>query len=450
MKCEVCLEAFTKELRRKIQCPYCEYSACSQCHQRYLLGSSEYAHCMSCRKVWNREILFNNFTDKFVNKTYKKWREEILFEREKSFMPDTQPFVETEIEIRSVQREMENIRKNIGLIYQKAQETCSAPVELFATEDGSWTTARIERYRQFCNIRKEAAILELDLKFMDNKIAELQNKKPSSEKRKFIRSCPADGCAGFLSTAWKCGLCKVNVCNKCHEIKSDDDEHICDAANIQTAELLAKDSKTCPTCAALIFKISGCDQIWCTQCHTAFNWRTQQVEKGVIHNPHYYDYMRQHGGLPRAAGDIPCGGMPDIYSVTSRNHRITYSKEQIEYILAAHRTVMHWNYAGLHRFRQTDPEDFRKIRIQYMLKDITKEEYQKRLQQLEKTDNKNSEIRDVIDLYRTIGTEIFQKIAVQPENNYTSELAGLRDHCNELIEGVKRRWKCSISDAQFY
>jgi len=449
MKCEVCLEAFTKELRRKIECPFCEYSACSQCHQRYLLGSSEYAHCMSCRKVWNREILFNNFTDKFVNKTYKKWREEILFEREKSFMPETQPYVEIELEVRKVQRQIVKIESKIGKIYKKAQEVGSAPVELFATEGGIFASARIERYRQFCNIRKEAAVLEWDLKYLNHKIAEFRNKKPAeSEKRKFIRSCPADDCSGFLSTAWKCGLCKVNVCSKCHEIKSKDDEHICDAANVQTAELLAKDSKTCPTCAALIFKISGCDQIWCTQCHTAFNWRTQQVEKGVIHNPHYYDYMRQHGRLQRADGDVPCGGVPDYYSITTRVHKITYSKEQLEFITSTHRWINHWYFAD-QRYRLTTPEDLRKYRIQYMVKDITKEDYQKRLQQLEKMDNKHSEIRDVIGLFRTIGTEIIQKIAAEPEVNYAAELSGLREHCNELLQGVKRRWKCSISDVQF-
>jgi len=448
MRCEVCTEQFTKELRRKIDCPFCDYSACSQCHQRYLLGSSEYAHCMSCRKVWNREVLFNNFTDKFVNKTYKNWREEILFEREKSFMPETQSYVEVELKVRQVEQEKHATQLKIGTIYEKANQLSSAPVELFAQEDGQWSTARVERFRQVCNIRKESAALEWDIKFFDYKIGELRNNKQvTTEKRKFVRACPAQGCTGFLSTAWKCGLCQVNVCSKCHEIK-DDDEHICDAANIQTAELLAKDSKTCPSCAALIFKISGCDQIWCTQCHTAFNWRTQQIERGVIHNPHYYDYMRNHGGLPRAPGDVPCGGMPDYYAITTRIHRITYSKEQLEFILVAHRWVGHWNYAG-NRFRQTTPQELRSFRIQYMLKDITKEDYQRRLQQLEKMDNKNSEIRDVIDLYRTVGTEILQKIAAQPDTNYTSELSGLRDHCNELIEGVKRRWKCSVSDVKF-
>ena len=442
MNCEVCTEQFTKELRRRIQCPFCEYSACSQCHQRYLLGSSEYAHCMSCRKVWNREVLVNNFTDKFVSKTYKTWREEVLFEREKSFMPETQPYVEAAIEARKTQKEMDAVNTQIGLIYERAQHAHAVT-----------TGDAVERYRIYCDIRKEAAVLEMDLKFLQHKLQILSNRRPSEEvtKRKFVRACPADGCMGFLSTAWKCGLCQVNVCSKCHEIKTgEDDEHVCDAGNVETAELLARDTKTCPSCAALIFKISGCDQIWCTQCHTAFNWRTQQIEKGVIHNPHYYDYMRNHGGLPRAVGDIPCGGLPDYYALNTRVHKERYTKQQLDFIMAAHRWINHLQFGGaMRRFQATTPETLRALRVSFMLKDISKLEYQRQLQKLEKMDNKYSEIRDVVDLYRTVGTEILQKIAAHPEGGYLDELMGLRDHCTELMEGVKRRWKCSINDLQF-
>ena len=57
---------------------------------------------------------------------------------------------------------------------------------------------------------------------------------------------------------------------------------------------------------------SGCIQMWCTMCATAFSWRTGTVINGAtLHNPHYYDYMQQRlGRLDRNPADIPCGGMP--------------------------------------------------------------------------------------------------------------------------------------------
>ena len=57
-----------------------------------------------------------------------------------------------------------------------------------------------------------------------------------------------------------------------------DCEHTCNPDLVETAKLLAKDTKSCPTCQTKIFKIDGCDQMWCTQCHTAFSWKTGAIQ----------------------------------------------------------------------------------------------------------------------------------------------------------------------------
>ncbi len=121
--------------------------------------------------------------------------------------------------------------------------------------------------------------------------------------------CPVEGCRGFVGEGWSCGLCGVSVCQTCRDsaaasVAASVAEHVCQKEKVETAALLAKETKACPQCAALIYKIDGCDQMWCTQCHTTFSWRTGQKEEGRVHNPHYYEWMRRtQGSVPREPGD---------------------------------------------------------------------------------------------------------------------------------------------------
>jgi hypothetical protein len=68
--------------------------------------------------------------------------------------------------------------------------------------------------------------------------------------------------------------------------------------------MLKKNTKPCPKCGVRISKIDGCDQMWCVECKTAFSWNTGNIESGKIHNPHYYQFMRERGGMPRDPNDV--------------------------------------------------------------------------------------------------------------------------------------------------
>ena len=73
--------------------------------------------------------------------------------------------------------------------------------------------------------------------------------------------------------------------------------HDCTEEDLGTVKLLTEDVKGCPKCNFPIYKISGCDHMWCTQCHTMFNWSNLKITQTTT-NPHYYAWLRQQGITP--------------------------------------------------------------------------------------------------------------------------------------------------------
>lgn len=175
-----------------------------------------------------------------------------------------------------------------------------------------------------------------NIKELREKIREIRNKRwdkaqemreefkiEKKERKEFEKKCPKNGCNGMLSSSWKCRICETWVCNKCEEIKKEknDESHVCDKNTIESLKLIKKDTKGCPKCSCLIHKTDGCDQMWCTQCKVAFSWRTGEiVTRGVIHNPHYLEFMRKTGSLDRDLQDEECGGLPSYYEVSRRGN----------------------------------------------------------------------------------------------------------------------------------
>ena len=450
MSCDVCCDGFNRSSRSKIICPYCPFSACSGCSERYLLETTHDAHCMSCRKSWTREILVNNFTLKFVSRDYKNRRESLLLEREKSLMPATQPYVELERKVRDVTREITGLTLIVNAHTVKLHNISNLHLGPLAVEHGfdNEFDALVLRHKLLQEQRKVLNITTLDIQhlewYQNQLINRLHGGQVANEKRQFVRACPVADCRGFLSSAWKCGVCDNWTCPDCHDVKGKEKDapHTCDANNVETAKLLAKDSRNCPTCASMIFKIDGCDQMYCTQCHTAFSWRTGRIETGTIHNPHYYEYHRQRGTLQRNPGDVPCGGFPDwhvVLRLCSQNKTFHLK------FAAAHRTHAHCQWAVIPRYT-TGNHDNRDLRIKFMIGDVNEDEFKRKIQQREKARQRKGEIQQILEMYITVLSDLFQGFVNNGNCSELSEsLNELRQHFNTTMTAVSNRYsKCSI------
>jgi hypothetical protein len=521
--------------------------------------------------------------------------EDILYEQEKALMPATQPIIEEMNRKKHIREELAELDEEIE---------------------------KLARQRRLL----ERTIYNPEL----DKTKEIQ-------KTSFMRSCAAEGCRGFLSSQWKCGICELWTCPDCHELKGanrDDPDHKCDPNNIETAKLLNKDTKPCPKCQTKIFKIDGCfaentpillwngeikmsqnirigdelvgddgnkrivedvcqgqdklyeiqqsngityivnskhslvlrpkqkyinfinyikngpflndfetkiiqvdeylkwsedekqlwigfkatqmvdkdsyssisvkeleignyygwivndnhrfilsdftvvkncDQMWCTQCHTAFSWKTGALSTS-IHNPHYFEWMRNRGGggQPRAAGDIICGQelthhtprqLEDL--IKNKNHSNLYSsveqnkyynggfyvnyKQNVRQFEDLIRQVIHIRHVELPRFTVEHFNKNQELRVKYLCNEISEEDLKIQVQRNDKKNRKQTEISNILRLIETMITDIVYRViddlqkSLPNEHKFDEiikEIDESREYCNNLFKDVAFTYNC--------
>jgi hypothetical protein len=234
-ECCVCCESYNKTSRKKAQCAHCDTACCSACLAKYLLGLPGDAHCMNpqCKKAFDGEFLSLYLSKTWMLTKYKEHRERVLLEREMALLPESQ---------------------HILANYRHAQGLEASLLDL---ED-----SKRQLHRQLFALNARAAPIrnELDMLRRTNYAQRVGGDRGVEQRRQFVRACPVEGCRGFLSTAWKCGTCESWVCKDCGEPKMDqrDQEHRCDPDVAASHAMLQRDSRPCPQCASMIFKIDGC------------------------------------------------------------------------------------------------------------------------------------------------------------------------------------------------
>ena len=103
MDCPVCFDKFTKQAHRKpVECPYCAVKACVRCVETHITTSIDDPHCFGCRRGWTYEFLEANFPKTWFRAEFKKGREALLMDRERSRLPAAQAWAERMREAKTV------------------------------------------------------------------------------------------------------------------------------------------------------------------------------------------------------------------------------------------------------------------------------------------------------------------------------------------------------------
>ena len=438
-ECSVCLEKVTGSLRKEVPCQYCQYAACLTCVKRYMLESPQDAHCMNCKRAWNREFIDSYLSMSFRKNALKTHREAILLDREKARLPLLQPRISAKVRAEEMNKE---ILESMKTIQDMEKTLAAARHEVYRFQN------RQHRLREIAagRIAPEAENQDADKK----------------EVRQFTQKCPVDDCRGFLSSQWKCGTCQTYICNEClvPKGKERDVAHTCNEDTKATAALIRKETKPCPKCGMGISKVDGCDQMWCVSCQTPFSWTTGRLVFGVVHNPHYYQWLREQNGgeAPRVAGDVPCGGLVNFYSIergfTNKIYPIARKKE----VEAIHRLTAELLDQHLRQFARFDEvPDNGDLGIDYTLKLISEEEWKKKLWQRETKREKSLELRGPLDLLANVCSEVLRRMAEihqvgteTPEakkkqfTDLLNQLRTLKKYVNGELVKIGLRYGCMV------
>jgi len=429
--CSICSEHYTPILRKKITCKFCLNKTCCKCIEQYLLGKHEDAHCLHCRVNYTDAMLKEICTKTYLQQRYFKHRQEVLINRERASLPGLQTVAMEERKRRERRERSTVIAKEMVAIKLKRDHlylehhALSLEYRTLKKEkaDVGDLLQRIAALDDQTREYTQQIYEKRELLYKIHMDGRHKEEEKDDEKRKFIRRCVRAGCQGFLSTAWKCGICEWYSCSKCFVERglTHDAEHECKKEDVETAELIKKDCKPCPNCGEFIERHSGCSQMFCITCKTPWDWGTGKiVTSGPLHNPHYYEWMKRSGqAMARNPADVPCGGYPNAWELRRMPRRIKESVSHLFYEF--HRLCQELQDVSTRNYRShIDNTTVHDIHTRFLLGDFDEKHWGQLMAVNEKKRKRDQEIQDIFAAFRMVAVEFINRIHLYHTPQYPS------------------------------
>lgn len=234
--------------------------------------------------------------------------------------------------------------------------------------------------------------------------------------------------------------------------------HKCKQEDVDSVKEIRNCSRPCPNCKSRIFKIAGCDTMWCTRCNTGFNWRTGMIitDARDLHNPHYVDFIRnnpnfQYNRSRQGNNDEKKDEGKDIM-IDNPCDRLTFENVQLPNSEIVNRKVSHL-YNGLRDVITGFQQQMGHIRwfarrrfvngnqydeVEYALRYVTDKWDEKRWRiQVEHHDRfrqTNQEYIDVLMTWTVVMNDLFAKYLTHRHNQGGPNHKITNDEAKEFIE----------------
>lgn len=397
--------------RTPITCNACNMTCCKICYRHHVLTQISDPTCPGCKKSFDIDYLLNNnhFTSAFVWGALKLHRENILLDRFIARLPEFhQQAISTRI-VRQLKERSDNIKKQkttleVEIAKQyKVYLTDSKNVELHKHIQDiiAKKNELIKKYNALDEQRmfeqfflNHGTYMMRDPRHMGGATATTGEKvvKPPLTRGK----CPKENCNAYIMENWKCGTCETEICQKCSMIKRS--EHKCDPNDVLSVQSFknTNEYRQCPKCGSQTHREHGCAQMWCIVCHTAFDWRTGEVDTGPVHNPMYWEWRRQQQGQearPARANRMGEGCYIDGGHLNNlnRDNSITWTALHVSFVDTLRELLRNTDeiLQQVNRYVSPIDREIRQTAIKYLLNDMTKDEVKVKIQRDYKRDKKD-------------------------------------------------------------
>lgn len=452
-ECEICRDKFSLRVRKPIDCPYCQFTCCMNCFKQYLLSMASEPACMACKVQFSYDFLIENLPSTFWHREYKDFRKNILLSREESLLPETQSCIMRIRRKEAFYKHVKSFKAELDKMFQYYNRLAGrwSQMSELVHQERSGQIEIPDDHPYFLYFNEDNTPMKNEItgellcmmeNMDDDAIAKRVRPRGHSQ---WVHSCPKEECRGYLKGDQTiCSICATRVCKDCIHIVSDEQSHECRKEDIETVEMLRQNTKPCPNCSMPIYKISGCDQMWCTQCRTPFSWRTGQKINQRIHNPHYYEWMQRHQGeeMPRELMDIPCGGLPTIQALRR------FPRIYQEWIYTLHQQILHFEHVVLPRYQNTQfNEACKTMRISYLLNAISRDYWRDELYRCEKSSQKHQQYLQIVQTFVAVSSEWLRRMVLDVPPDFDTEVKntiGFFQYINNQIQLINKRFKCCL------
>ena len=419
MDCSICCDTFNQSNRKAVTCPKCNEKCCVSCVKKFIHGSLEDPHCMHCKHQWDLFFVNTILPRAYMVSQWKTSRSSLLLNREKSYFPETMPLVAAQIQKEKIQKQIKEIEEQEKKLKAQKREL-------------NWVLYDL-------NHPGAAAA------------APTPATEATSSKQNFdIRQCPTANCKGFLDTkSGSCAICQKYTCLKCNSAKVEGLEHECKQDDLDTWAMIKSDSKPCPNCGTRIQKTEGCAQMWCPGCHVAFNWNTGAIEKGAVHNPHYYEWAARLGEAAVAPQyqQNPCNAQ----NVWHYYHYPTDIRQTVGF-QTLHQRLNHLIHNDLVRLREKLVHNNTDLRIMFLRNFIDEEYYKKSLVARELQHQKDQRMVECMETLNLVATPLFHALQTR-QISFTevkTQIGQLEKFVNDSITQLNDAFRSKIGPIKIF